>query len=181
MVSLRIPPPILMIIMASAMFFLAKYVGIASFDFPGRRALAISFAVTGFTIDLISIVAFFRAKTTVNPLAPARAQKLVISGLYRYSRNPMYLGLALTLTGWFFWLGALPTLRSCRSLHLVDYGIPNQTGRTSALGEIRRRIRRLLQKSATLDLGYQRNKSAIFAMTFRLARASAAHRPGDHP
>ena len=110
MVSLRIPPPILMIIIASAMFFLTKYVGIASFDFPGRRALAISFAVTGFTVDLISIVAFFRAKTTVNPLAPARAQKLVISGIYRYSRNPMYLGLALTLTGWFFWLGALPSL-----------------------------------------------------------------------
>ncbi|WP_244953633.1 isoprenylcysteine carboxylmethyltransferase family protein [Xanthomonas axonopodis pv. vasculorum] len=43
---------------------------------------------------------FRHAGTTVNPLHPERSSALVTSGLYRYSRNPMYLGYALALLGW---------------------------------------------------------------------------------
>ena len=50
--------------------------------------------------------AFVHAKTTVNPLAPESAEELVTSGLFRFSRNPMYLGMLLVLTGGLIWLGA---------------------------------------------------------------------------
>ncbi|MEO1475370.1 MAG: isoprenylcysteine carboxylmethyltransferase family protein, partial [Pseudomonadota bacterium] len=44
-------------------------------------------------------------RTTVNPLRPDKATHLVVTGLYRISRNPMYLGLAILLTGWGLYLG----------------------------------------------------------------------------
>ena len=51
----------------------------------------------GFFI-LISAVRLFRKdKTTVNPLSPEQATKLVTDGIFKYSRNPMYLGMALVL------------------------------------------------------------------------------------
>ena len=51
----------------------------------------------GFVI-LISAVRLFRKdKTTVNPLSPEQATKLVTDGIFKYSRNPMYLGMALVL------------------------------------------------------------------------------------
>ncbi|EAQ96330.1 methyltransferase family protein [Congregibacter litoralis] len=46
-----------------------------------------------------SVVAFIRAKTTVNPMSPSEANRLVQTGLYRYSRNPMYLAMAAVLVG----------------------------------------------------------------------------------
>lgn len=46
-----------------------------------------------------SVVAFIRAKTTVNPISPAKTNRLVQTGLYRYSRNPMYLAMAAVLVG----------------------------------------------------------------------------------
>ena len=46
-----------------------------------------------------SVVVFIRAKTTVNPMSPSEANRLVQTGLYRYSRNPMYLAMAAALVG----------------------------------------------------------------------------------
>jgi protein-S-isoprenylcysteine O-methyltransferase Ste14 len=48
---------------------------------------------------------FARARTTVNPLAPARASRLVTGGVFAHTRNPMYLGMLLVLAGWGVWLG----------------------------------------------------------------------------
>jgi protein-S-isoprenylcysteine O-methyltransferase Ste14 len=56
---------------------------------------------------LAALGQFRRARTTTNPLKPDTASALVTSGAFAYSRNPMYLGLALILAGWAFWLGAL--------------------------------------------------------------------------
>jgi len=47
---------------------------------------------------------FQKAKTTFNPLKPDAASSLVASGIYRVSRNPMYVGFLLVLTGWAMWL-----------------------------------------------------------------------------
>jgi protein-S-isoprenylcysteine O-methyltransferase Ste14 len=54
----------------------------------------------GIALDLTAMMAFLRRGTTVDPIRPARASRLVTSGVYHYSRNPMYLGLALVLAGW---------------------------------------------------------------------------------
>ena len=58
-----------------------------------------------FLIEAVSVFAFLRARTTVTPLKPEKASTLVVSGLYRVSRNPMYLGMLILLIGWTLWLG----------------------------------------------------------------------------
>src|SRR6516225_6526737 len=47
---------------------------------------------------------FRRAKTTINPFRPQNTTALVTSGVYRFTRNPMYLGLTLLLLGWAMFL-----------------------------------------------------------------------------
>jgi protein-S-isoprenylcysteine O-methyltransferase Ste14 len=67
----------------------------------------------GFGIDAYSAAVFFKAKTTVNPMRVTGAMYLVTSGLYRWSRNPMYCGLIIALIGWAsFWVLSLHWWRS---------------------------------------------------------------------
>ena len=72
-----------------------------------RRLLALAAAVVlgGGLIALAGVLEFHRAHTTVNPMAPQKASALVTSGVYRITRNPMYLGMLLVLAGWAVWLG----------------------------------------------------------------------------
>ena len=51
-------------------------------------------------VSAAGVVAFRRSRTTVNPLSPEQASSLVVHGIYRFTRNPMYLGFLLALTGW---------------------------------------------------------------------------------
>ena len=59
---------------------------------------------------LAGIVAFRQARTTVNPLAPDKCSRLVDSGIFRFTRNPMYLALLMALIGWSIFLGNLWSL-----------------------------------------------------------------------
>lgn len=72
--------------------------------------------------DLTSLWAFFKAHTTVNPLHPDKTRQLVTTGLYRYTRNPMYLGLLFILLGWAIYLGVLsPFLLLPAFVWLITY------------------------------------------------------------
>lgn len=62
------------------------------------------FAISCFLL-LPAVLEFYKHKTTVNPLKPQAASALVIKGVYKYSRNPMYLGMACLLAAWCVWLG----------------------------------------------------------------------------
>jgi protein-S-isoprenylcysteine O-methyltransferase Ste14 len=79
-----------------------------SIDIPGvlRHALAAAFALAGGCISLAGVVSFRRAKTTVNPLKPEKASSLVTGGIYKVTRNPMYLGLVLVLLAWAVFLSS---------------------------------------------------------------------------
>lgn len=100
-----IPPPVLGLLIAGAMYVVARQVDVAPFAGPGQAIIAAALVAIGLAIEGVSVAAFFRAKTTINPLAPARAEKLVIEGLYKFSRNPMYLGMLIMLAGVFAYLG----------------------------------------------------------------------------
>lgn len=76
----------------------------SGFHLPGRPYVAAGFALAGALFALLGVVSFRRAKTTVNPMRPGSASSLVTSGVYRLTRNPMYLGFLLTLLGWAAWL-----------------------------------------------------------------------------
>ena len=106
----RIPPPIVALLTGLLMWLAARYIPALDFAFPGQPALAGVLGLAGIAIELVSVETFVRARTTVNPLAPERAEALVASGLNRYSRNPMYLGMALLLVGWGIWIGNVASI-----------------------------------------------------------------------
>jgi protein-S-isoprenylcysteine O-methyltransferase Ste14 len=66
--------------------------------------LALPFWITGIGILLWCFWDFSRkGKGTPAPIDPPK--ELVVSGLYRYVRNPMYIGVFLVLIGHFLWFG----------------------------------------------------------------------------
>lgn len=67
---------------------------------PWHGVIAAALAVAGLVLNIAPKSRFRRAGTTVNPLRPYAAATLVRSGLYRWSRNPMYLGHAVILLAW---------------------------------------------------------------------------------
>ena len=70
------------------------------FEMPWRLPVCALLFIAGAGLDMAGLVHFLKARTTVNPLDPAAATSLVTSGLYRLTRNPMYLGFALLLLAW---------------------------------------------------------------------------------
>ncbi len=62
-------------------------------------AAGIAVIAAGLALNLVPKLAFRRAGTTVNPMAPERSTQLIVHGLHRWSRNPMYLGHAVLLVG----------------------------------------------------------------------------------
>lgn len=102
--ELRVPPPVVALLVAVSMWLLAPVLSA-----PGapafRIALAVVLAVIGLAITVAGVVGFRRAKTTTNPMKPQGASSLVVTGIYRFTRNPMYLGLCLVLIAWatFLW------------------------------------------------------------------------------
>lgn len=105
-----IPPPVVGLLAAGLAWMSATYIPALTVSFPGQDVFAGLLALIGFTIDGAGILAFIRQRTTVNPLRPERAQSLVVSGFYRYSRNPMYLGMAFLIAAWSVYLGTLAGL-----------------------------------------------------------------------
>jgi len=102
--ELKIPPVALTALFAALMWALAQATPGFSLALPWRVAALAALAVIGSTIGLAGVWSFRRARTTVNPLNPERSTALVIGGVYRYSRNPMYLALFLLLLGWGLYL-----------------------------------------------------------------------------
>lgn len=96
----RIPPPIVGGIIGALMWAVAPLGPALGFSNPWRDGLALALAVAGAAIDLYCAIAFWRARTTVNPLSPARSSVLVSGGAYRFSRNPMYVGQAMVVLAW---------------------------------------------------------------------------------
>lgn len=103
--ELRIPPAALVIIFGAGMAAIA-YAIPAPLDIPGKTSVAIVLVLMGALVALAGVMAFRRHKTTVNPLAPEQSTSLVATGVYRFSRNPMYLGFLLVLIGWCVYLAS---------------------------------------------------------------------------
>ena len=106
----RVPPPIIGACIAALMYGAAGLFPGLDFDMPWRVPLCALLFVAGAGLDMAGLVHFLKARTTVNPLDPAAATKLVTGGLYRFTRNPMYLGLALLLLAWGIFLANVAAL-----------------------------------------------------------------------
>jgi len=103
--ELKIPPPIVALLVAVAMWGISRFFAPAVVLHPVRGLIAAVIALPGLGIAVSGAVAFRRAKTTVNPMKPQATSSLVTSGIYRFTRNPMYVGLLCLLTAWAVLLG----------------------------------------------------------------------------
>jgi protein-S-isoprenylcysteine O-methyltransferase Ste14 len=72
-----------------------------------RLVLSLTLFALGFIVSLSGVASFRAKKATVNPLSPSESTSLVITGVYKFSRNPMYLGFLLVLVGWGVFLSNL--------------------------------------------------------------------------
>ncbi|MFK8029072.1 MAG: isoprenylcysteine carboxylmethyltransferase family protein [Gammaproteobacteria bacterium] len=106
----KIPPPVYMIAAGLLMYLVARSGFDVAFNMPFARSLSSACFTTGAAIALIAVWQFRRARTTIDPLNPNAASSLVASGLFQFSRNPMYLGMALILFGVVIRLGSLSGL-----------------------------------------------------------------------
>ena len=98
--ELKVPPVALVLLAGGCMWVVAWAAPAFEFAFPARIISAMGMVVIGIAIAGMGVFSFSRAKTTVNPMKPDSSSALVVSGIYRLTRNPMYLGILLLLIGW---------------------------------------------------------------------------------
>lgn len=105
--ELKIPPLLLAGLCAAAMYGMAAALPQWVWPLPMKAWLAGLSMVAGLAVAALGVLTFRHYRTTANPLQPQASTQLVTSGIFGYSRNPMYLGMALCLIGWALWLGHL--------------------------------------------------------------------------
>ncbi len=98
--ELKIPPVLLVVIFAVLMWIVSLVLPDiqASSTFRVLAFSALTFIGVFFAIS--GVMSFKKAKTTVNPTTPGASSSLVTSGIYKYTRNPMYVGFLFFLVGW---------------------------------------------------------------------------------
>lgn len=106
----RIPPPIVGACVAALMLGIAWLIPALTFAVPWRMPVVVILFCIGAALDVIALVHFLRARTTITPLDPGKASALVATGIYRFTRNPMYLGMATLLLAWAVYLANVPAL-----------------------------------------------------------------------
>jgi len=102
--ELKIPPVVVVVIVSAVMYVVARTMPAFELAVPARLAWCIALIAAGVTLTAAGVTAFRTHKTTVNPHTPGAASTVVRTGVYRYSRNPMYLGLLLLLTAFAVYL-----------------------------------------------------------------------------
>ena len=105
MLKNKIPPPIVTLVFAALIYFSNKWS--PSIVFSGQSIISLFLMMVGFIVLLIAISAFIKLKTTINPLNPEAASSLVTTGIFRISRNPMYLGMLLLIISLWIKTGAV--------------------------------------------------------------------------
>ena len=104
---LRIPPPIVALIGILLIFLSKDYILIFYLHPHLQNTLSILFLIIGFLIILSATKEFKKSNTTVNPMKPETSTSLVTSGIFKYTRNPMYLGLSSILLASCFYFSSL--------------------------------------------------------------------------
>ncbi len=110
MLKTRIPPAVILIFCILIAYCFAQFIPLAILKTPFKPLPSFILFLAGAGIILISGLRFFKSNTTVDPRYPDKTNTLVVEGLYRYSRNPMYVGMAMVLLGVVMYWAALSGL-----------------------------------------------------------------------
>lgn len=109
--ELKIPPPVVTLVVGALMWLVARSSGgSVEVSQSVRIAIVIAMVVLGVALGLAGIVGLRRAATTLNPTRPSTASALVTGGVFRVTRNPMYLGLLAWLLAWAVYLSSWQAL-----------------------------------------------------------------------
>lgn len=101
----RIFPPVWLLFSLIAMYALHRWLPLIQLYDTLRGSWTFLLFLPGLTLALIAIYGFKKAKTGAVPFS--KSTTLVTDGIYRFTRNPMYLGMALVLAGLAIKLGSL--------------------------------------------------------------------------
>ena len=104
---LKIPPPIVALIGILLIFLSKDYTLILYLHPHLQNTLSLLFLIIGFVIIFLATKEFKKSETTVNPMKPETSTSLVTSGIFKYTRNPMYLGLTSILLASCFYFSSL--------------------------------------------------------------------------
>lgn len=107
MLQLKIPPPVYLLTFAGLMWLVDYFVPWGAVIASPWNNVGIGLVVAAILLDIVSLGLFFKAHTTFNPIKPENTRELVTGGSYRFTRNPMYLGMVVILIGWGLWLGSV--------------------------------------------------------------------------
>jgi protein-S-isoprenylcysteine O-methyltransferase Ste14 len=102
----KIPPPAVGLLVVAAMWAIADTGPQFALASQVKYATVALLIAAGAAFDLLGLIAFRKSRTTINPLRPECTSTLVTGGIYRITRNPMYVGMALFLLAWAVHLSA---------------------------------------------------------------------------
>ena len=105
--KLKIPPPLIALIFSVLMWGVSLLSNHAPLESAVVVPLSVLIFLAGLAVNISAAISFRKADTTMNPRKPKKATNLVDTGVYKLSRNPMYLGLLFILIGWTIWLGSV--------------------------------------------------------------------------
>ncbi len=97
--ELKVPPIVVDLACAGSMWLLASLFPSWTWQLRATDVLAWALVGVGLVLLIPSAALFQRLRTSVNPMRPGNASTLVVTGFYRFTRNPMYLGFLLILAG----------------------------------------------------------------------------------
>jgi protein-S-isoprenylcysteine O-methyltransferase Ste14 len=104
---LKIPPGIQGLLAIILIWLFDRYAPIYHITFNYLNIVGCFFIGIGVFVAALGVFAFIKLNTTLDPRYPDKARELVIVGIYKYSRNPMYLGILFVLIGFTVYFGAL--------------------------------------------------------------------------
>ena len=93
----KIPPPIVTLFFGLCIYLSKSF--FPEFSFSILSSLSIISFIVGISVLVTAIISFKNYETTINPISIEKASSLVVTGIFKYSRNPMYLGMSFILLG----------------------------------------------------------------------------------
>jgi len=107
---LKVPPPVAVAVALALLYAAGRWLPGLSLTFPGQTGLAVLLLFAGLSIGAHALWGFLKVRTTFNPVTPHKARTLVTGGLYRVSRNPMYVADVLLILALAAHIGTLSVL-----------------------------------------------------------------------
>jgi protein-S-isoprenylcysteine O-methyltransferase Ste14 len=102
-----VPPPVVAAVVAAFMWGIASVAPRLRMPTTLRLVVCAALFFVGLVFSVAGVVSFRLARTTINPKKPEAASSLVSSGIYRITRNPMYVGASFGLTAWAVFLSSI--------------------------------------------------------------------------